>query len=188
MSERCYYKVENKESDLFKRTSEFLAKEDRLQNFQKKSIIAKVPKFDEYQGERGFNRIIRFTGFVFDNPQNVDPKVWKTKKEGGKIFFVPYLRTKAGREMDKFLNSFETTTVWDVDALLKIDNKIICGEFYPANLFKYNDCVYILLDTKYREIFEKNNSDFIEITYGEIKDAIDCRNRLVLQESKTTNN
>ena len=188
MSERCYYKVENKESDLYKRTSEFLAKEDQLRDFQKKSIIAKVPKFSEYKGERGFNRIIRFTGFAFDNPQDIDPKVWKTKKVGGKMLSVPYLRTKAGREMDKFLRSFETTTVWDVDALLRINNKEICGEFYPANLFKYNDCVYILLDTQYREVFEKNNSDFIEITYGDIKNAIDCHNRMVLQESKTTNN
>ena len=117
MLERCYYKVENKESDLFKRSSEFLAMESLLWYFQNKSIVAKVPKFSQYKGEKGFNRIFRFTGFVFDNPQDIDPKVWKTKKVCGKMLSVPYLRTKAGREMDKFLRSFETTTVWDVDDL-----------------------------------------------------------------------
>ena len=177
MSERIYYKVENKDSELFRKASEFLAMEDRLREEQKSAIEAKVPKFKMYRGERGFNRIVRFIGFVFEDSQNIDSKVWKTEEKDGEILSTPNRRTKAGREMRKFLNSFTRTTMWDVDRLLGIDKESIFGSFYPANLFKFNDRIYILIDSQFREGFEKNNTDIIEITNGEILKAIDDYNK-----------
>ena len=41
MSERCYYKVENPDSDLFKKASEFLDMEKELVNIQKQAIEKK---------------------------------------------------------------------------------------------------------------------------------------------------
>lgn len=177
-SEQLYYKVENKDSDLFKRASEFLAMEEKLREIQRKTIESKVPKFSKYRGEKGFNRIVRYTGFVFDDKESIDPKVWKTTVENGVMLSTPNLRTKVGRAMNEFLRSFKKTNVWDVDRLLSIDEKSLCGEFYPADLFVFNECIFIIIDSQFRDVFEKNNTDIIEITNGEMTKAIDDYNKL----------
>lgn len=173
MSERCYYKVENPDSDLFKKASEFLDMEKELVNIQKQAIEKKVPKFSYYKGSWGFERVVRYIGFVFVDQENIDKRVWKTKEVDGKMLSVPNRRTKAGKEMEKFLGSFKRTTCWDVDHLLSIDKKSIYGKFYPANLFENNGVIYILIDSQYRDIFVQNNVGFKEITYGEMEKAID---------------
>ena len=176
-SVQLYYKVENKDSDLFKRANEFLAMEENLREIQKKTIESQLPKFSKYRGEKGFNRIVRYVGFVFDDKESIDPKVWKTKEENGVMLSIPNLRTKVGRAMSEFLSSFKRTDVWDVDRLLSIDEKSICGTYYPANLFIFNECIYIIIDSQYRDVFEKNNTDIIEITNGEITKVIDEYNK-----------
>ena len=175
MSERCFYKIEQKDCGLFKKASEFLDMEEELREIQKKTIESQLPKFSMYQGQRGFTRIVRYTGFVFDE-RNIDPKVWKTKEVDGKMLSSPNLRTKAGRAMNEFLQSFKRTTCWDVDRLLGLDRKRVYGDFYPPRLFRHNDRIYIIIDSQYRSIFEENNADAIEITYGEMEKAIDAYN------------
>lgn len=176
MAERCFFKIEQKDCDLFKKVSEFLDMEEELRETQKKAIESQLPKFSMYQGQRGFTRIVRYTGFVFDDKENIDPKVWKTKEIDGKMLSTPNLRTKAGRAMNEFLQSFKRTTCWDVDRLLKIDRKSVHGKFYPPNLFRHNGCIYIIIDSQYCSVFAENNADAIEITYGEINKAIDAYN------------
>lgn len=175
--ERCYYKVENTDSDLFKKASEFLDMENELISYQKKAVEEKLPKFSHYQGSKGFNRVFRYDGFVFEDQENIDKKVWRTKEVGGKMLSVPNLRTKVGKKMKEFLDSFKRTTCWDVDRLLSIEKKSVCGSFYQNTLFKNNDVVYILIDSKYRDIFERENVGFKEITYGEMEKAIDEYNK-----------
>lgn len=172
-SERLYYKVENKDSDLFKRANEFLAMEEKLREIQRNTIESQLPKFSKCKGKIGFDRIVRYTGFVFDDKESIDPKVWKTKEENGEMLSTPNLRTKVGRAMNKFLGSFKRTNVWDVDRLLAIDEKPIYGSFYIAKLFEFNDRIYIIIDSQLRDVFEKNNTDIIEITNGEMTKAID---------------
>lgn len=176
-SEHLYYKVENKDSALYKRANEFIAMEENLREMQKKTIESQLPKFSKYKGEKSFNRIVQYTGFVFDDKESIDPKVWKTKEENGVMLSTPNLRTKAGRAMNEFLSSFKRTNVWDVDRLLAIDEKRICGTYYPANLFVFNECLYIIIDSQFRDVFEKNNTDIIEITNGEITKVIDEYNK-----------
>lgn len=172
MSERCYYKVDNANSILFKKTNEFLDMEEQLRKKQKETIEAKIPKFSIYRGEKGITRIVRYTVFVFVDQENINSKVWNTKEVEGKMLSTPNRRTKSGRAMEDFLKSFRRTTCWDVDRLLGIEMKSLTGSFFPVNLFRYNGCVYIIIDTQFREVFELKNSDAIEITYGEIKTAI----------------
>ena len=171
--EQIYYKVKNKDSVLFKRANEFIAMEENLREIQKKTIESQLPKFSKYKGEKGFNRIVQYTGFVFDDKESIDHKVWKTKEENGVMLSTPNLRTKAGRAMGEFLSQFKRTNVWDVNRLLAIDEKDICGTYYPANLFVFNECLYIIIDSQFRDVFEKNNTDIIEITNGEITKVID---------------
>ena len=73
--ERIYYKVKNKDSALYKKAKEFLAMEEKLRETQREAIESKVPKFSKYKGRKGFNRIIRYIGFVFDDKESIDPKV-----------------------------------------------------------------------------------------------------------------
>lgn len=176
-SEQLYYKVENKDSDLFKRASEFLAMEEKLREIQRETIESKLPKFSKYRGEKGFNRIVRYTGFVFDDKESIDPKVWKTTVENGVMLSSPNLRTKVGRAMDEFLRSFKRTDIFDLHRLLAIGEKNICGIFYIANLFEFNNCIYIIIDSQFRDVFEKNNTDIIEITNGEMTKVIDDYNK-----------
>lgn len=177
-SVQLYYKVENKDGDLYKKAKEFLAMEEKLRETQREAIESKVPKFSKYKGRKGFNRIVQYTGFIFDDTESIDPKVWKTKEENGVMYSTPNLRTKAGKAMGKFLKSFKRTTAWDVDRLLAIDVKSIYGGFYPANLFVFNECVYIMIDSQFRDVFEKNNTDVIEITNGEMTKVVDDYNKL----------
>lgn len=172
MTERCYYKVENTDSDLFKKSSAFLDMEEELINVQKQAIEKKVPNFSYYRGSRGFNRVIRYLGFVFEDQENIDKKVWKTKGVDGKMLSIPNLRTKAGKEMEEFLSSFKRTTCWDVDRLLCLEKKRIYGKFFAATLFRNNGIIYILLDSQYRDIFEQENDGYEEITYGEMEKAV----------------
>ena len=50
--EQIYYKVENKDNDLFKRANEFIAMEENLREIQKKTIESQLPKFSKYKGEK----------------------------------------------------------------------------------------------------------------------------------------
>lgn len=179
MSKRCYYKVEDTNSILFKKANEFLDMEEQLRQKQKETIEALIPKFSLYRGERVFTRIVRYTGFVFVDQDNIDPKIWNTKEVEGKMLSTPNRRTKVGRKMDDFLKSFKRTTFWDVDSLLGIEIRSFAGIFFPSNLFRYNGCVYIIIDTQFREVFEEKNSDAIEITYGEIQTAISEYNKSI---------
>lgn len=181
-SVQLYYKVENKDSDLYKRANEFLAMEEKLREIQRNAIESKVPKFSKYKARKGFNRIVRYIGFVFDDKASIDTKVWKTKEENGVMLSTPNLRTKVGRAMNEFLRSFKKTNVWDVDRLLAIDEKSLCGEFYPADLFVFNECIFIIIDSQFRDVFEKNNTDIIEITNGEMTKVVEDYN----QYCKTT--
>lgn len=174
--ERSYYKVTYQSCELFKKASEFLAMENQLRANQKKAIEERVPKFTTYRGERGFNRILRYMGFVFENVDDIDPKTWVTKLVDGKMCSTPNKRTKAGKAMDKFLREFKRTTCWDVDRLLNIEKQSINGSFYPADLFQHNDTIYIFIDSQYRKTFEAENDGFIEITLGEMEKAIDDYN------------
>lgn len=179
-SEQLYYKVENKDSDLYKKAKEFLTMEEKLRETQRKTIESQLPKFSKYKGRKGFYRIVQYTGFVFDDTESIDPKVWKTKEENGEMLSTPNLRTKVGKAMNEFLRSFQRTDVFDLHRLLAIGEKYICGSFYNANLFEFNNRIYIIIDSQFRDEFEKNNMDVIEITNGEMTKAIDDYNKRLL--------
>lgn len=173
MAEKCFYRVENNGCELFEKACKFLALEEEMCQTQEKAVTERLPKFTICKQERGFNRIARFTGFVFDDQDSIDLKVWRTKNVDGYMLSVPNLRTKAGKEMDRFLNSFKSTTCWDVDRLLGIDKEVVQGNFVIANLFKYDGCIYIIIDEKFRKAFEAANPYVIEITYGAMEKAIE---------------
>lgn len=179
MSERCFYKVEDSQSALHKKCCEFLDMEKELTEKQKNTIEEKLPKFSKFKCVRGFTRIVRYVGFVFDDQEHIDAKVWKTKEQDGYMLSIPNRRTKAGREMDDFLANFKRTNCWDVDRILDINKTCTNGSFYPANFFRHNDCIYIMIDSQFKDVFEQNNPEVMEITFGEINKAIDAYNQSI---------
>ena len=175
--ERSYYKVIDQSCKLFKDCSEFLNHEAELRKEQMEAIEARVPKFEKYRGTKGFDRIVTFTGFVFDKPEELDPKEWKTELVDGYLLSTAKKCTQQGKELSKFLRSFEHTNCWDVDRLLNIEKQSLNGSFYPADLFKHNDTIYIFIDSQYRKTFEAENDGFVEITIGEMELAIEDYNK-----------
>lgn len=173
MAERSYYKVTDTNSDTYKNCSEFLQKEADLRKAQLEAIEARVPKFKTYRGRKGFYRIVTFIGFVFEEPEKLDPKEWKTELVEGYQLSTPNPRTKKGKEMKNFLRNFDRTNNWDLDRILKLDKQIVNGSFYPADLFNHNDTIYIFIDAKFRKGFEQENDGIIEITLGEMEKAIE---------------
>lgn len=103
-----YYKIENKECEVYKKLHELRIKEEQIELKNVASIIEKTGlnwknSFGR-RGQQNFRRISSFSGFEFTEPEKVDLKIWKRHKEHNEIF-VPNTRTKLGREMEEFLNN-----------------------------------------------------------------------------------
>lgn len=103
-----YYKIVNKESEVYKKLHEMRTKELKWEEDNKTLINEKVGlEWDEFFGHGGqqnFGRVTEFVGFVFTEPEKVDPKVWKRSIDDNRVF-VPNNRTKAGKEMNQFLSN-----------------------------------------------------------------------------------
>ena len=101
-----YYKIENKECEVYKKLHEMRTKEIQIGKDNIKAIEEKTGlKFENsfgYHGQQNFNRTDRYIGFEFTEPEKVDLKIWQIHKEHSKTF-VPNRRTKLGREMAEFL-------------------------------------------------------------------------------------
>lgn len=101
-----YYKIENKDCEVYKklhemRTKELLISEENKQAIRDKSGLD-FESFLGHSGQQNFRRVTQYTGFKFTEPEKVDLKIWQSDKTHSKIF-VPNRRTKQGREMEKFL-------------------------------------------------------------------------------------
>lgn len=161
-----YYKIENKECELYKKLHELRSQELVWEKENKEAICAKIGlKWDKYLGHRGqqnFKRTTTYSGFIFKEPEKVDPKVWIKHKsqEGG---FVPNTRTKAGKEMAKFLN--ETKGHWFNMVFYILGLEHPCGRFTFPYVEICGDVIVIFMGSG----FELTNDFVIEITSKEFE-------------------
>ena len=99
-----YYKIENKESDVYVKLHDMRTKELQIEKDNEKAIEEKTclkwNAFLGYSGQQNFRRTTQFSGFKFTEPEKVDSKIWSKNEDG---VFIPNKRTKAGREMAEFL-------------------------------------------------------------------------------------
>lgn len=158
-----YYKITNKESEVYHKLYAMRSEELQFEEDNKKAITEKTAlswsKFLGRSGQQNFGRVTYYSGFVFDEPEKADTKIWKKQDKIGNGF-VPNLRTKSGREMKDFLNnglkSHWYGDVYDALGLEHPDGRFtfpfvsICGEV--VILFIDNDI---------------DNPDIIEITKTE---------------------
>lgn len=103
-----YYKIINKESEAYQKLHKMRADELLWEEENKTAITDKAGSdwnaYLGHGGQQNFCRVTRYTGFAFNEPEKLDPKVWKRHK-GHDNIFVPNSRTKVGREMDAFITN-----------------------------------------------------------------------------------
>jgi hypothetical protein len=104
-----YYKITDKESNVFQQLYELLKQEKLKKSDNEIALKAKIGlTFKTFLGEPGqqkFNRLPEYYGFKFLEPSDlIDERIWKKDKEHPEIY-IPNRRTKAGREMLAFLDN-----------------------------------------------------------------------------------
>ncbi|MDD3037924.1 hypothetical protein [Bacteroides sp.] len=157
-----YYKIVNKDSSIYQKLVEQREKELKTKEENKVLLKQHIPyAYEKFAGftDQGARRIPIPVGFYFLHPEEVDLTVWKEdgKRKG---LFYPSKRTKAGREMEKFLESLKSYSAFRLLDEIGID---YCGEFHTPFLEMAGDVVVLHLDDHH----EPKDENFIEITKKE---------------------
>lgn len=166
-----YYKIINKESEIYKKLYELRSKELSTAKDNLEKIEAKVGlKFDKNLGYPGqtFHRIRRYIGFEFVEPDKIDKNIWKEAPENPGIY-IPNRRFAKGREMAEFLASLPCGTFSEV---FEIFGFRLHGRFYHPYVEIVGDVIILFLDDKH----EPNDDNVIEITKKEFNQLSDDEN------------
>jgi len=166
-----YYKITNKNSKVYKslfeqRTKEKEAEANNILAIKEKTGLDFKNSFGNH-GQQNFNRVTKYKGFAFTEPEKVDLKIWKRHPEHQDVF-VPNTRTKLGREMNEFLLNglkgfrydiiFELIGVPELIGRFKLPFVEICAK---------NEIVVYLDDDQ-----EPKNKNVIEITKKEFYELL----------------
>lgn len=159
-----YYKIENKECEVYKKLHELRTYEIKIQNENLDAVKNKVGlAFEDYLGSFGqmnLFRVTQFTGFRFIETEKVDLKTWKRHEKYASIF-IPNKKTKKGREMQSFLDNLKDSSIFKVFNILDIDYN---GKFKLPFVEIVEDLILLYLD----DAFEyAPNENVIEITKTE---------------------
>ena len=169
-----YYKVENKECEVYKKLHELRTKELQIdkENENKVKEIVELP-FDNFLGHRSqqnFRRVTQYSGFQFLESEKVNLKIWSVSKSHDDLF-VPNKRTKLGRDMSEFLlNGLKGSNYNNVF-------DILCPREYGRFTFPFveisGDLILIYLGDKQ----EPSDVNVIEITKREFEDQLSKNSR-----------
>ena len=156
-----YYKIENKECEVYKKLHEFRLQELQIEKDNLEAIKKKINiKFENFYGYRGqicFQRINQYAGFEFTELDKIDHKIWNRLKENLNIF-IPNKRTKQGRDISNFLsNELKSSSFFKLRNLLGLEtNRNMKFPFLDIE----NDVIILYLDDK----VEIKDENIIEIT------------------------
>lgn len=163
-----FYKIDNKECQVYKNVHALRTKELEMETENKTLITEKTglewKGYLGHPGQQNFNRVTEYCGLRFTSPNLVNPKIWK-KDESNEGIFLPYTRTKLGREMAAFLNNGLKgscfTEMFKAIGVLDYGNR-----FTIPFVDIENDIIYIYMDD-----FEDLDSNIEEITKKEFKES-----------------
>lgn len=162
-----YYKIENKESEVYKKLHKQRTKEQQMELKNTASVIEKTGlNFKDFYGRKGqqnFNRVTRFSGFEFTEVEKVDLKIWKRHSEYNEIF-IPNNRTKLGREMQDFLNN-GLEGIW-----FDVINDILGLESLRRFTFPFVEIVGEKIILYVDDQYDLDDKDIIEITKREFNE------------------
>jgi len=161
-----YYKLTNKESEVYKQLHALRTKELAIEERNEKAIRERFPdwngNFIGQSGQQNYWRVSQYSGLEFTEPEKIDTTVWKSHNDFPQ-FFVPYKRTKAGKEIYDFFYFLEKSSLFDLESILKID---VSGYFSFPYLEIVGDVLILLLDSR----FEPADENIIEITKREFEE------------------
>ncbi|MCR5588024.1 MAG: hypothetical protein K6F72_00225 [Bacteroidales bacterium] len=163
-----YYKIINKNSDLYKKLHELRTKELELEknnnNLVKEIVGDDWNEFVGHVGQQNFMRCTRYKAFRFRHPENLPPKTWVLDKEFGKDgAYIPNNRTKAGREIREKLDNMPHSSIIRVFEILECE---MSGRFaYPFVEICNGGEIVIYMSDRYD--LESKFNEVIEITKRE---------------------
>jgi hypothetical protein len=164
-----YYKIENKECEVYKklyelRKEEILIQEENRQAIKDKSGLD-FESFLGHNGQQNFRRVIQYDGFEFTEPDKVDLKIWQRHKTYSEMF-IPNRKTKLGKEMHEFItNRLKCSYFFQPLEILGI--KKHWGIIFPY-VHVANDVIIIYLDNT----IEPEDENVIEITKREFDELM----------------
>ena len=169
-----FYKIENKDCKVYQDLKALLDKEKSYNEYNRK-VAEEVTKGLEWhkfvgQGTQcSFYRVRFYWGFVFTQPEKLNPKEWMPYKQMPGSF-IPNKRTKAGKDIQERLNKQKRS---DLFCLEKILNISFLGResFKFPQIFLKNDVIVMFLDEKHNPTDE----NIIEITSKEFKEILDIK-------------
>ena len=161
-----FYKINNKESELYKKLHELRSKELKIEKENKAAVKHLVgDDWDHFSGwyeQQNFFRVTTYSGFAFKHPENLPPKTWKKHKEYEGIY-VPDLRTKNGKAIAEALNNLPHSSVISVFEILEME---MPGRFvFPYIEICDDETIVLFVDDKFD--LEKKFPDVVEITKKE---------------------
>lgn len=163
-----YYKITNKECEVYKKLHELRTKELLIKEENEKEINEKTglewKSFLGHSGQQNFRRTTQFSGFKFLEPDKVCLRTWKEHSEH-KGFFVPNRKTKVGREMSEFLlNGLRGSNYNQVFEILNLEHS---NRFTFPYVEIEKDIIVVYLKDE-----EPKDENLIEITKKEFNDLL----------------
>lgn len=164
-----YYKVINKESEVYKKLREQRAKEIAADERNEAKIEELLGfKWKTFLGRKGYQNLFRvdtYTAFIPEDGAIISNAVRESKDKDG--VYYPNRRTKAGKALDDFLRYKKETFRYD-EVLEILGCETLYGSFIIPFMEVINDVVLIYLDN--RNI--PKSDDVIEITSKEFKELL----------------
>lgn len=166
-----FYKITDKESELYKKLHELRSKELKIEKENDAAVKQLVgddwDQFSGWSGQQNFHRVTTYSGFAFKHPENLPPKTWKKHKEYEDIY-VPDRRTKNGRAIAEALDNLPHSSVICVFKILEMQ---MLGRFtFPYIEICDDETIVLFVDNKFD--LEKKFQEVVEITKKEADELL----------------
>lgn len=161
-----FYKITNKESELYKKLHELRTDERKFDEENKAAVKQLVGDdwdyFTGWDGQQNIFRVTVYSGFAFKHPENLPPKTWKKHKEYEDIY-IPDRRTKNGRAIEEALYNLPRSSVLHVFEILEIET---LGRFvFPYVEICDDETIVLFVEDKFD--LEKKFPNVVVITKKE---------------------
>ena len=168
-----FYKITNKESELYKKLHELRIKEkeiDKENNAAVKQLVGDDwDHFSGWLGQQNLFRVTMYSGFAFNHPEKLPPKTWKKHKEYEDIY-VPDRRTKNGRAIAEALDDLPRSSVIHVFEILEME---LPGRFtFPYVEICDDGTIVLYVDDKF-DLEKKFPKEVVEITKKEANNLLE---------------
>ena len=170
-----FYKINNKDSKIYKDLIDLNNKEKEIEVFNK-NLINEITDGLDYDSFKGYNRqvnfgrVLRVEAFRFTETDKVDTNKWKPLKDNNQ-YYIPNKRTKIGKEIANKLSQQRQSSVFHLFDILGVDSP--CQFKFPQ-FFVLDNIIILYLDDRFDMI---QNQDVIEITRTEFEQHIDDYNK-----------